>query len=153
MVNQADRLYTAGQVRRLDRCAIEGHGIPGMDLMERAGHSAFEAARRAFPEATRWLVLCGAGNNGGDGYIVARLARAAGFEVTLCALKAPTALSGDAATAAARWEEAGGDSAAWPVGDLERFDLIVDALLGTGLDREPAGDYGAAIDASSGTRS
>jgi len=147
MVNQADRLYTAEQVRRLDRCAIEGHAIPGMDLMERAGRSAFEAARGAFPHAKRWLVLCGAGNNGGDGYIIARLARAAGLEVMLCALKEPAALSGDAATAAARWKETGGDSAAWPVPDLERFDLIVDALLGTGLDREPAGDYGAAIDA------
>jgi len=147
MVNQADRLYTAGQVRRLDRCAIEGHGIPGMDLMERAGCSAFEAARQAFPAAKRWLVLCGAGNNGGDGYIVARLARAAGLEVTLCALKDPATLNGDAATAAARWAAAGGSSTAWPIVDLERFDLIVDALLGTGLDREPAGDYGAAIEA------
>jgi NAD(P)H-hydrate epimerase len=147
MVDQADRLYTAEQVRRLDQCAIEGHGIPGIELMEHAGRAVFEAACQAWPGARRWLVFCGAGNNGGDGYIVARLARAAGLEVTLCALQAPTALGGDAATAAQRWADAGGQSAAWPIAGLDAHDLVVDALLGTGLDREPAGAYGEAIDA------
>ena len=94
MVDQAHRLYTAEQVRRLDQSAIQGHGIPGMDLMERAGRSVFEAARATWPEARHWLVLCGAGNNGGDGYIVARLARAAGLKVSLCALKTPESLGG-----------------------------------------------------------
>ena len=147
MVDQADRLYTAEQVRRLDRSAIEGHGIPGIDLMERAGRSVFEAAHRAWPTARRWLIFCGAGNNGGDGYIVARFAREAGLEVTLCALKEPASLGGDAATAAQRWHAAGGKSCAWPVPSIEAFDLVIDALLGTGLDREPAGAYGEAIDA------
>jgi NAD(P)H-hydrate epimerase len=140
-------LYTAEQVRRLDQCAIQGHGIPGIDLMERAGLSVFEATRRAWPDARRWLVFCGAGNNGGDGYIVARLAREAGLEVTLCALKEPGSLTGDAATAAQRWQDAGGQSVRWPEVDAKACDVLVDALLGTGLDREPAGAYGAAIDA------
>lgn len=147
MVDQAHRLYTAEQVRRLDQSAIQGHGIPGMDLMERAGRSVFEAARDAWPMAQHWLVLCGAGNNGGDGYIVARLARAAAFEVSLCALKAPESLAGDAATAAARWQAAGGECRDWPIEAFQACDLIIDALLGTGLDREPAGVYGAAVDA------
>jgi NAD(P)H-hydrate epimerase len=147
MVEQADRLYTAEQVRRLDQCAIQGHGIPGIELMERAGLSVFEAARRAWPEARRWLLLCGAGNNGGDGYIVARLAREAGLDVTLCALKAPGSLGGDAAIAAQRWQAAGGECAEWPEVAVDACDLLVDALLGTGLDREPAGAYGAAVDA------
>jgi len=147
MVNQADRLYTAEQVRRLDRCAIEGHGIPGVDLMERAGRSVFEAARQAWPSAQRWLVLCGAGNNGGDGYIVARLAQAAGLNVTVCALKAPESLGGDAATAAQRWLAIGGECLDWPIPSVEAWDLVVDALLGTGLDREPSGAYAGAIDA------
>ena len=120
--------------------------MPGIELMERAGRAVFEAACQTRPGARRWLVFCGAGNNGGDGYIVARLARSAGFEVTLCALKAPQTLSGDAATAAQRWADAGGQCEAWPVAGLERHDLVVDALLGTGLDREPAGDYGDAVD-------
>ncbi len=139
-------MYTAEQVRRLDKCAIEGHGIPGMDLMERAGKSAFDTACQAFPEARRWLVFCGGGNNGGDGYIVARLAREAGFEVKVCALKPPDSLGGDAATAAERWQAGGGGVRPWPIDDAGAYDVIVDALLGTGLDREPAGDYGAAVD-------
>ncbi len=146
MTDQADRLYTAEQVRRLDKCAIEGHGIPGIDLMERAGRSVFEVARQVFPEARKWLVLCGAGNNGGDGYIVARLALEAGIAVTVCPLKSPDGLQGDAARAARRWREAGGLPQTWPIENLEDYDLVFDALLGTGLDREPSGDYDAAID-------
>lgn len=147
MIEQANRLYTAKQVRRLDACAIEGHGIPGIDLMERAGRCVFEAARQSFPDAERYLVLCGAGNNGGDGYIVARLAGEAGIEVDVCALKDPSTLTGDAATAVARWQESGGSSVDWPVADPGSYDVIVDALLGTGLDRAPAGFYADAIEA------
>ncbi len=67
--------------------------------------------------------------------------------MTLCALKAPESLGGDAATAAQRWQATGGECAAWPVAAFEASDLVVDALLGTGLDREPAGAYGEAVDA------
>lgn len=139
-------MYTAEQVRRLDACAIETHGIAGIELMERAGRSVLDAAHRKFPGATRLLVLCGAGNNGGDGYVVARLAREAGLEATVCALKPPSLLGGDAATAAGRWAAAGGRTEPWPVPESGAYDLLVDALLGTGLDRAPAGDYGAAVD-------
>jgi NAD(P)H-hydrate epimerase len=146
MVDQAERLYTAEQVRRLDRCAIEDHGIPGSDLMERAGKCVFDAAREAFPDARSCLVLCGGGNNGGDGYVIARLAQEAGLAVAVCALKELTDLNGDAAVAARRWLEAGGAPLQWPVDDSMDFDLVFDALLGTGLDREPAGAYGDAVD-------
>jgi hydroxyethylthiazole kinase-like uncharacterized protein yjeF len=115
--------------------------------MERAGRSVFEAARRAWPEARKWVVFCGAGNNAGDGYVVARLAQEAGLRVALCPLHPPESLRGDAATAAERWRTAGGRPIAWPVTDIDAYDLVVDALLGTGLDREPAGDYAAVIDA------
>jgi NAD(P)H-hydrate epimerase len=146
MIEQADRLYTAKQVRRLDKCAIEGHGIPGIDLMERAGRCVFDAAQQAYPDAGKLLVLCGGGNNGGDGYIVARLAIEAGIDVDLCALKEPSGLKGDAALAAMRWKEAGGVLVPWPVPEPGRYDVIFDALLGTGLDREPAGVYAEAIE-------
>ena len=146
MIDQADRLYTAEQVRRLDRCAIEGHGIAGMDLMERAGRCTFEAAREAFPDARRYIVFCGGGNNGGDGYIVARLGIEEGLEIAVCSLKDPGSLHGDAATAADRWKRAGGSPLAWPLEDPASYDLVFDAMLGTGLDREPAGDYGEAIE-------
>ncbi len=146
MDDQAIQLYTAEQVRHLDKCAILDHGIPGMDLMERAGRSVFEAAREAFPGAGGMSVFCGGGNNGGDGYIIARLAREAGLEVNVCALKDPEGLNGDAATAARRWLKAGGVVQSWPLESLDDCDLVVDALLGTGLDREPAGAYGEAVD-------
>jgi len=155
MLHHAQRLYTAAQVRRLDEAVIRGTvqppAVAGIDLMERAGRAVFEAAVQHWPQARRWLVLCGAGNNGGDGYIVARLAREAGRDVTLCALKDPASLAGDAATAARRWREAGGQVLAWPgfgsgsgIGD---HDIVIDALFGTGLDREPAGAFGEAIEA------
>lgn len=146
MTDQVIELYTAEQVRRLDKCAIEGHKIPGIDLMERAGGCTFEAARLAHPSARKFLVFCGGGNNGGDGYIVARLAQEAGLDALVCALKDPAGLRGDAAIAAERWREAGGEVQSWPPEKVEDCDLVFDALLGTGLDREPAGDYGAAVD-------
>jgi len=139
-------LYTAEQVRRLDESAIETHGIPGIDLMERAGRSVFESARMAFPSAQKWLIFCGSGNNGGDGYIVARRAREAGLSVDVCALKSMDFLSGDAATAASLWREAGGETLSWPLRATDSYDLLVDALLGTGLDRAPQGDYALAIE-------
>jgi hydroxyethylthiazole kinase-like uncharacterized protein yjeF len=146
MSDQAVRLYTARQVRRLDKCAIEGHAIAGIDLMERAGARTFDTARMAFPAARKYLVFCGGGNNGGDGYIVARLALQAGLEALVCALKDPADLRGDAAIAAERWRQAGGVVQFWPPDGNATFDLVIDALLGTGLDREPEGDYAAAID-------
>jgi len=139
-------LYTAEQVRRLDESAIETHGIPGIDLMERAGRSVFESARMAFPSAQKWLIFCGGGNNGGDGFIVARRAREAGLSVDVCALKSMDSLSGDAATAASLWREAGGETLSWPLRATDSYNLLVDALLGTGLDREPQGDYALAIE-------
>jgi len=114
--------------------------------MELAGLSVFEQARLKFPQSRHWLVFCGGGNNGGDGYVVARLAREAGLNVVVCALKSMDSLSGDAATAASRWHQAGGETRAWPVLDIESCDLVVDALLGTGLDRSVAGHYGDAIE-------
>jgi NAD(P)H-hydrate epimerase len=146
MADQESRLYTAEQVRRLDACAIEGHGIPGIDLMQKAGWSTFEAARKKFPAACRYLVFCGSGNNGGDGYIIALLAREAGLDATVCALRDPADLKGDAGKAAALWLEAGGTVTPWPEESLADCDLVFDALLGTGLDREPAGDYAVAIE-------
>ncbi|WP_300379806.1 NAD(P)H-hydrate epimerase, partial [uncultured Alcanivorax sp.] len=71
-------LYTAAQTRELDRLAIAA-GTPGAELMARAGQAAFDTLCERWPEARRIAVLCGGGNNGGDGYVVARLAHAAGL--------------------------------------------------------------------------
>jgi NAD(P)H-hydrate epimerase len=146
MNSQADRLYTAQQVRLLDQSAIEAHGIPGIDLMERAGQCVFNAAKEMFPAARHWLVFCGGGNNGGDGYVIARLAREAGLKVRVCTLKPLNSLSGDAALAAQAWQKAGGETHPWPPAREAKPDLLIDALLGTGLDRAPEGDFAAAIE-------
>jgi ADP-dependent NAD(P)H-hydrate dehydratase / NAD(P)H-hydrate epimerase len=139
-------LYTAAQVRELDRRAIEDHGIAGYTLMERAGQAAFDTLRRRWPGAQRLGVLCGPGNNGGDGYVIARLARAAGLAVWLVEAADPGRLKGDAARARADWTAAGGEpltaGAAWPGADV-----LVDALLGTGLDRAVEGRFAGLIDA------
>lgn len=141
----ARRLYTAAQVRELDRAAIEDHDVPGIELMERAGRAAFNAIRERFADRARWLVVCGGGNNGGDGYVIARLAREADIACRLSALKAPEDLAGDAGIAARRWLDAGGTVEMGPPRDLADFNLIVDAMLGTGLDRAPRGEYADAI--------
>lgn len=141
------RLYTAAQVRRLDRALIAERGDDGYELMCRAGAAVFEAARAAWPEARRWRVACGGGNNAGDGYVVARLAAAAGLEVTVVGLRAPGELDGAAARAARAWQDAGGEVQAAGQARPGAAELAIDALLGTGLDRAVEGAYAEAIDA------
>lgn len=139
-------LYRAAQVRELDRLAIEAHSIPGYELMQRAGRAALEVLRRCWPRARRLTVLCGAGNNGGDGYVVARLARAEGLAVRVLTLADPAALQGDAAIAWQDWCAAGGATAPFgtePLGDPE---VVVDGLLGTGLQRPVEGAWLRAIE-------
>lgn len=137
-------LYRAEQVRLLDACAIERFGIPGETLMERAGVALWRLLERDWPQAKRLTILAGPGNNGGDGFVLARLAHCAGRQVCLVQLGDHSQLSGAAATAAAAYAEAGGESVIWPQWP-DASDLIVDALLGTGLRRALTGDLAAAI--------
>ena len=141
------RIYRAADVRELDRIAIEEVGIAGYTLMSRAGRGAFETASQRWPEARRWLVVCGAGNNAGDGYVVAHAARAAGLDVTVAALTDPAGLRGDAARAFDDFRAAGGQAQAMSALLADEADVIVDAVLGTGLDRAVAGGFKSAIDA------
>ena len=76
-------LFSAAQCREMDRVAIEEHGIPGFDLMSRAGQRAFDILVRELGSPQQLVVLCGPGNNGGDGYVVADLARTVGIDVKL----------------------------------------------------------------------
>ncbi len=121
-------IYTAQQVRDLDRRAIDGCGIPGYELMTRAGHAALNALRALWPAARSICVLCGPGNNGGDGYVIARVARAQGLRTTVVALADPTSLRGDARHAYDDFAAAGGrcgtlDSAGARRGRDRRRDL------------------------------
>ena len=143
--------YTPKNVRELDRIAIQEVGIDAYELMSRAGRAAFNATGQHFPDARRWLVLCGAGNNAGDGYVIARLARQAGVEVTVAALGDPIRLSGAAGRAYGEFIQTGGVAVPFDAGLLNAADLVVDALLGTGLDRPLQTTYLDAVETVSQT--
>ena len=140
-------VYTAAQVRALDQVGIEVFGIPAFELMTRAGDAAFAALRRHWPAARELLVFCGAGSNGGDGYLVARRAHEHGMSVRVVAVSDPRHLRGAAAEAWAACASAGVVILTWPtfLEDDVVPDVIVDALLGTGLDRDLDAVYTAAV--------
>ncbi len=139
-------LYRAAQVRELDRMAIEEFSIPGLTLMERAGMAAYNLLCKGWPEAQIITVICGVGNNGGDGYVLAALALQAGKTVHLLQLGDASKIKGDALTHYERFIEMGGKVA--PFKRLPKeSDLIVDGIFGTGLEREVAGVWCQAIEA------
>ncbi|PLR45784.1 bifunctional ADP-dependent NAD(P)H-hydrate dehydratase/NAD(P)H-hydrate epimerase [Chimaeribacter arupi] len=140
-------VFSADWVRAAESRAAEQTGTTLYGLMERAGQAAFQLACEHYPQSRHWLVLCGHGNNGGDGYVVARLARAAGLQVTVIAVPGERPLPLEAAQAREAWLAAGGEIAVpeslWPT----ESDLIIDGLLGTGLTSAPRAPYDALIDA------
>ncbi len=139
------KLYSVASIREIDRSAIEVNGIPGYTLMKRAGAAALRAARSQYPDAKIWQVICGAGNNGGDGFVVARLAAHEGIVVSALTLIDPATLTGDAATAYGDFAAEGGIVMPW-AGELDaEADLLVDAILGSGLERDIGGEFAAAV--------
>ncbi len=139
-------LLTVAEMGRADALAIAG-GVAGVALMEAAG-AAVAAALRARWQPRPLLVLCGPGNNGGDGFVVARLCAAAGWPVRVFLLGERGALKGDAAVMAARWAGPVEPLAALLEGDaLDGAPLVVDALFGAGLSRPLEGAALAAVEA------
>jgi hydroxyethylthiazole kinase-like uncharacterized protein yjeF len=126
-----------------DRAAIAA-GTPGLTLMERAGRAVADAVDRRTPPGARILVLCGPGNNGGDGFVAARLLARRGRPVTLALAGSRHALSGDAADMAAAWT-----GPVEPIGSLrpQDYGLIVDALYGAGLNRPLDGEVAELVEA------
>jgi NAD(P)H-hydrate epimerase len=142
-------LYSAAQVRALDAYAIE-HGTAGYTLMKRAGEAALRALRSRWPTAMKIIVVAGGGNNGGDGYVLARFAQAAGLAATVLALTPPERLGGDARSAYQDFRTSGGQIRDFSPEPLAQADVVVDALLGTGLShtvRAPFADAIAALNA------
>ncbi|MBC7139036.1 MAG: NAD(P)H-hydrate dehydratase [Defluviimonas sp.] len=134
-------ILTSAQMRAIEAAAIASGAVTGLELMERAGRGVLEAVLAEWPALAaaprRGAVFCGPGNNGGDGFVLARLLRQRGWEVELFLYGDPAALPPDARANCARWRG---------MGELTRFDdrdvprpskpdLIVDALFGTGLTR------------------
>lgn len=123
-------LYSIAQMRGADARAIEC-GVPGIDLMEKAGAAVADAAITAF-EPAKTVVLCGSGNNGGDGFVAARLLAEGGWPVEIALLGDPAKLKGDAALAKDRWH---GEIRALDPSVIDGAALVIDALFGAGLTR------------------
>lgn len=139
-------VWPAQALPRLEQEGADALGVTLYELMQRAGQAAFTLARETYPLSRHWLVLCGTGNNGGDGYVVARLAQAAGIQVSLIALENHKPLPEEADAARGAWLHAGGtihaSNAVWP----ESIDIIIDGLSGTGLRSAPRDATAALID-------
>ncbi len=148
-MTKAVSYYTAASTRELDRVTIEEHGIPGFELMQRAGKTAFDALVQQWPETEKLMIICGSGNNGGDGFIIAGLAINTGLQAELYLIGESENLKGDARLAADFAISRGLNilpASEFP--DSEKLIsiysnknvVIVDAMLGTGLSgnvREP----------------
>ncbi len=147
-------LPDAEAMRATDRWAIDEQGVPSLDLMERAGAAVARTVERLVPDGP-FTVVCGKGNNGGDGLVVARLLRDAGHEVAVVSVADPAELKGDAAANLERLPGEGAlrlDGSAWTEGQdapsggpFVRAHAIVDAVLGTGFTGTPHGAAAEAI--------
>ncbi len=148
-----EELYSADAVRAIDRYVIDQQGVDGFELMQAAAASAFRRLVRTWPDPSAILVLCGAGNNGGDGYLIAANAKRHGIDVKCIAVAPTEKLKGDARRA---WQKAiddgvdvqplGHDPAATGHLPFDRVDLIVDAMLGTGVTGAPREPFAEIID-------
>ncbi len=148
------QLYLAQDVQKLDKIAIEEHGIDGIKLMQRAGTVTFNALLDQWPQSRCVRVFAGSGNNAGDGYIIARLALEHGLQSEVIQVGSPDLLRGDARLA---WELAVAKkvrtrsladyltATAADAGSSRTHTVIVDAMLGTGIDRAVSGSYALAI--------
>lgn len=143
-MDASERLYTAAETRALDRCAIEGHGIAGAALMSRAAGATLGHLLQRWPALEKLQVVCGKGNNGGDGYLIADQAHRRGIDVVAYQVGDATGMSGDALRA--RNQALANAVRVEPfTGELEAGGVIVDAMLGTGLGGDVRPDYVAAI--------
>ncbi|MEX2130063.1 MAG: NAD(P)H-hydrate epimerase, partial [Pseudohongiellaceae bacterium] len=149
-------LYTASQVRDLDRIAIEQMPIPGIELMQRAAGATLALLLDQFPQVKQVIMLSGTGNNGGDGYMMAVLAKQQGIKVDVIQVGDHTQLQGDALLAARLAQKAGlpinafdpqlHQAATLATILVTTSTVIVDALLGTGLDRDVSPEFARAIE-------
>lgn len=131
-------LYTGQQVKHGEQQAAKLAGVEMYTLMLRAGLATYQVMKDKFPHAKRIVIMAGTGNNGGDGFVVAKLAKSDGLEVALFLYGDEAKISGDAAKAKQEWVECGGkiqsfDSLDW---SKNSADVLIDGLLGTGLTGE-----------------
>ena len=136
-------LFTASQARQIDHRAIHQLGHSGLELMKRAGRGAFRCIQQRIQTDGKIIVLCGPGNNGGDGYVVAKLLHQSGASVAVVRSALPATRSAkivcDEFLSVGGVIEAAGDTA------IQSAELIIDGLLGAGINRPPAGEIGGLI--------
>ncbi len=138
-------LYSAAQSRAIDRDAMERQGIAGFALMTRAADAAWQWIRARYPGCSNAVVYAGVGNNAGDGYLAAARMQEAGKAVRVVQLAPDEALQGDARIACEEARRGGVPMQPFAPEQEAAEELVVDALLGTGLSRAPEGDWAAAI--------
>lgn len=138
-------LYSADQAYALDQAAIANDGLGDGELMSRAGAAAFRLLRFRWPRAGRITILCGPGNNGGDGYVLACELLAINLKPRLVQLDPPGEKARDAHRAFERYREMGGEITSFEDGLIDNADVIVDAVLGIGSERELSGRYLQAV--------
>ncbi|MCU7554620.1 NAD(P)H-hydrate dehydratase [Alteromonas sp. ASW11-19] len=140
------KLYRADQVRENEQTAAGQSGCDMFTLMQRAGKAVFSQCQDLLPNTEVFLVLVGQGNNAGDGYITATHAREAGKQVYVCAVEPERELSGDAGEAQRRWRASGGAIHPFSEALLEKAEVVVDALLGTGINSYIRNEFADIID-------
>ncbi|MBC8048797.1 MAG: NAD(P)H-hydrate epimerase, partial [Chitinophagales bacterium] len=122
-------LLTAEEMGRAEQLAIEG-GTPSLTLMENSGRAVAEEVVRRYPRGSKVVVLCGPGNNGGDGFVAARFLRERGYQVRLALLGRTEDLTRDAKEMARRWDES---IEPMSVQCINGAQIIIDAIYGAGL--------------------
>ncbi|MDA8414565.1 MAG: NAD(P)H-hydrate dehydratase [Desulfobacteraceae bacterium] len=147
------KVVTVHTMQELDAQAIDEFGIPGLKLMEKAGQSCVDTIIAEFGPRGRAVIIAGKGNNGGDGYVIARLLCQAEWSVFICVLAERSLISGDAAINLDRVPRESvaycpqeGQLSAGCRDEISRADVIVDAMLGTGLSNDVSGVYREAIE-------
>ncbi|MGB9073334.1 MAG: NAD(P)H-hydrate dehydratase [Terriglobales bacterium] len=145
------KIVSAAEMREIDRASSERFGVPSLTLMENAGSAVARFILSDYPQVERVSVICGRGNNGGDGFVVARKLRDAGRAVRILLLCAPEELRGDAAVMFRKLPSPplvardASDLDAVAAGEMFSADLLVDAILGTGFRPPVSPLYAAAI--------
>lgn len=139
-----DRAYSVAQARELERLAAVSFDLPGSLLMERAGRAAANFVLARYPLAQRIAIVCGTGNNGGDGYVLARLLSESRRDVIVFAPDDLGPTRDEALDAASKWRNAGGYLTHFD-GQLPAVDLVVDALFGIGISRAPQAAHAVMI--------
>lgn len=139
--------YRASDVREFEPQAANNINCSMYSLMEQAGKAVFSYLQDHYPSSTHIVLISGSGNNGGDGYVTARMLRQAGYRISMTTIDPEKPLQGDAKRAQQHFIDAGGEISSVNAIELMANQVIVDGLLGTGLSGEVAGTYARVIEA------